>query len=319
MSMSAIVELVGPETVLGLDLLLGGFDRKRFFSEHWERRSLHLAHGDPGRFSHLLSVESFLETEVRRCAELRANTRDAQGWNVDIPIQPAQAAKMFRAGMTICATALDESGPRGEVLREHRRVISCAPSVQFNCYYSPDGRGFGLHFDTHPVWILQVSGSKHWTVSREPGVRNPLTNVVYPPGLDRVRLPWITLDRPDADNPERFMNVRLDPGDVLYLPAGCWHAAAAEGPSLALTLALGRVTTMDLLAVLLQSLAARGLPAATTRLPAFPVPDADGGEGRAQFTAQLATDLEQLKELIQKCDAAALVKVHEELARGRRS
>ena len=316
--MSAIVKLASTETVPGLDLLLGGFDRKRFFTEHWERRSLHLAHGDPQRFSNLISVESFLETDVRRCAELRANTRDAHGWNVDIPIQPAQAAKMFRAGMTICATALDESGPRGEVLQEHRRVISGAPGVQFNCYYSPDQRGFGLHFDTHPVWILQVAGSKHWTVSREPGVRNPLTNVVYPPGLDRIRLPWITLDRPDVGDQERFMQIRLDPGDVLYLPTGCWHAAAAEGSSLALTLAIGRVTTMDLLALVLGSLVARGLPAATARLPAFPVPEADGGDGRAEFTAQLATDLDRLKELIQRCDAATLMKAHQELARGRR-
>src|SRR5262245_57127146 len=75
-----------------LSLLLGDFDREVFFARHWERRSLHIRHGDPRRYAHLISPESFFETEVKRCGHLKASTRAADGWNVEIPIRPDQAA-----------------------------------------------------------------------------------------------------------------------------------------------------------------------------------------------------------------------------------
>src|SRR4029078_2728904 len=124
--------------------------------------------------------------------------------------------------------------------------------------------------DTHPVWILQVAGSKHWTVSHEPAVSSPPFNVIFPPGRDRVVLPWITLDRPDVTDRERFMEVRLDPGDVLYIPAGGWHAARAEGSSLALTLHVGLIGTFDLFEFLLAQAAQRQLRDPGSRLPALP-------------------------------------------------
>ena len=296
-----------------LSLLLGDFDRERFFTQHWERRALHIRHKKPSRFAHLISHESFFDTEVKRCAHLKASSRDKDGWNQEIRIQPEQALKLFRTGMTICATMLDECGPSGELIRALRSGITSAAPPHVNCYYSPDQRGYGLHFDTHPVWILQVAGSKHWTVSFEPGVRNPLFNVVYPPGRDRIKLPWITLDRPNVEDPEQFMQLCPEPGDVLYLPAGCWHAARAEGSSLALTLALSRMTTADLFGLFLS----QALPqqsGLSTRLSPFPKSDAADGKGRVEVQAQLAADLEQLKELVKRLDANALMKIYEHCA-----
>lgn len=76
------------------------------------------------------------------------------------------------------------------------------------------------------------------------------------------------------------MQVRLDPGDVLYLPARCWHAAQADGSSLALTLALGRITTMDLSSVLLSQATAQQVPLASVRLPPFACTAPDVGASR---------------------------------------
>jgi ribosomal protein L16 Arg81 hydroxylase len=297
----------------GFGIFLGGFDRDRFFGEHWEKRSLHIRHADPERFAHLMSHETFFDTEIKRCAHLKASTRGPDGWNQEIRIQPEQAYKLFRAGMTICATMLDETGPCQELIDAFREAITSAAPPHVNCYYSPDQRGYGLHFDTHPVWILQVAGSKHWTASYEPAVKNPPFNLVYPPGRDRVKLPWITMDRPDVDDPKRFMHVRLDPGDVLYLPAGCWHAARAEGSSLALTLALGRITTMDLFSVLLGEVAAQRVPASRERVAPFPkAPFAPGS--RQEVLQQLGQTLEELRDLVLRFDAESLMKVYDYLA-----
>jgi ribosomal protein L16 Arg81 hydroxylase len=295
-----------------LSFLLGDFDQETFFSRHWERRSLHLQHGDPGRFVHLISHDSLFEREVKRCGHLKASTRGADGWNVEVRIQPEQAVKMFRAGMTICASVLDESGPCGEVTAAYKSAITTAAPPHVNCYYSPDNKGYGLHFDTHPVWILQVTGSKNWTVSHEPGVHNPRFNVVFPPGRDHIKLPWISLDRPNVEDSERFMHIRLDPGDVLYIPAGGWHAASASGSSLALTLALGRVGTLNLFELLVNQAATLRLGEVTSRLPPYPKPDLPGHAAwQAETATQLGADLAKLKNLVQHIDEQALLQLYE--------
>jgi ribosomal protein L16 Arg81 hydroxylase len=301
-----------PPQARPFSLFLGEADPDLFFTRHWERRSLHIRHGDPRRFSHLISPESLFDTEVKRCRHLKASTRDRDGWNVETRIQPEQAAKMYRAGMTICASVLDESGPIGEVVRAYRSGVTTAAPPHVNCYYSPDARGYGLHFDTHPVWILQVAGSKHWTVSYEPGVKDPPFNVIFPPGRDRIKLPWIALDRPDVTDRERFMDVQLNPGDVLYMPAGAWHAARAEGSSLALTVALGRIGTYDLFDFIVARTIQQNLREVTTRLPPLPAPELPGHvSARTGLTARAESDLARLKTVVQRITVDDLLKVYE--------
>ena len=308
------MESVSPTAARSAELsfFLGEFDPGVFFEKHWERRSLHIAHDDPLRHAHLISAERLFETEVKRCRHLKASTRDREGWNVETRIQPEQAAKLFRAGMTICASMLEETGAIGELVRTYKRAITTAAPPHVNCYYSPDQRGYGLHFDTHPVWILQVAGSKHWTVSYEPAVRNPPFNLIFPPGRDRAKLPWITMDRPDVTDRERFMEVRLDPGDALYIPAGGWHMARAEGSSLALTLALGRVGTLDLFDFLVIQTAHHRMRDVTTRLPPYPAGELDGsGAHRAETLARIEADLARLKAVVERIRPEDLLKVYE--------
>jgi ribosomal protein L16 Arg81 hydroxylase len=298
--------------VSAFSLFLNGVDPEWFFAEHWERRSLHIPGRDRGRFAHLISAESLFDLEVKRCQHLKASTRDRDGWNVEVRIQPEQAAKMFRAGMTICASVLDDSGPIGEVIRAYRSGVTTAAPPHVNCYYSPDTRGYGLHFDTHPVWILQVAGSKHWTVGREPAVVNPPFNVIFPPGRDRIKLPWIAIDRPEVGDRDRFMEVLLEPGDVLYMPAGAWHAARAEGSSLALTVALGRIGTFELFDFIMLQNVRQRLREVTRRLPAVPKRELAAGEAvHADLRARAAADLSALKALVDRIGVDDLLKVYE--------
>jgi ribosomal protein L16 Arg81 hydroxylase len=304
-----------PAVTREFSLFLGDLDPELFFTQHWERRSLHLPHRDPQRFAHLISPESLFEIEVNRCGHLKASTRDRDGWNVEIPIQPAQAEKMFRSGMTICASMLDESGAIGELVAAYRHGILTAAPPHVNCYYSPDQQGYGLHFDTHPVWILQVAGSKVWTVGYEPAVRNPPFNLLFPPNRDRVRLPWIEMRRPDVTDRDHFMEVRLEPGDVLYIPAGGWHAARAEGSSLALTLALGRIHSFDLFhSVLIQAVQTH-LRTVTERLSPFPrVGLVADDRQRSETLARLAADLGSLKDMVDRIQPEHLLELFEFLA-----
>lgn len=79
--------------------------------------------------------------------------------------------------------------------------------VQINAYLTPsNASGLRSHCDDHDVFIVQLEGSKHWTVD----------------GLG---------------------DVDLQPGDVLYVPARCDHAAATtKDLSLHLTIGILRIT-----------------------------------------------------------------------------
>lgn len=79
-----------------------------------------------------------------------------------------------------------------------------------NAYATKGGGGtFGMHFDAHCVFALQLIGSKHWTVYR-PTVKNPISAHKE-----------VILDTPSAS--EVVFDGVLDAGDVLYVPRGWWH------------------------------------------------------------------------------------------------
>ena len=101
--------------------------------------------------------------------------------------------------------------------------------VQANAYLTPAvARGFAPHYDTHDVFVIQLAGSKHWTV-------HPPTLEVES-GLDE----W-TQHRDAvaaaATEPPAYDGI-LEPGDVLYLPRGWIHLAQA-GAETSLHLTLG--------------------------------------------------------------------------------
>jgi hypothetical protein len=66
---------------------------------------------------------------------------------------------------------------------------------------------FNLHFDPEDLIILQVEGTKRWRIYG-PAVPNPVIGMPKPP--------------PPAETTPIFDKV-LQPGDLLFLPAGNWH------------------------------------------------------------------------------------------------
>ncbi|NEC14303.1 cupin [Streptomyces sp. SID8014] len=92
--------------------------------------------------------------------------------------------------------------------------------VQANAYVTPpQSRGFDDHYDVHDVFVLQIEGTKRWSVHRP----------VHPDPLRDQ--PWT--DRraavAEAAEGEPYLDTVLEPGDVLYLPRGWLHAARAQG------------------------------------------------------------------------------------------
>lgn len=302
--------------ISALDLLLGDFDRDRFFSEHWEKRSLVLKHNDPDRFSRLLSREQFINEEVRHCNRIRANYDDPNGWASEVDILPDQAAKFYEAGMTVAALDLRETGPRKEFLEAFRAEVFPMAPVHFSSYYSPHTKGYCLHFDTYPAWLMQVEGCKHWYISRKPALKNPQFNIVFPPDRDVLKLPWVTLQKPDVEDEGEFWSVMLEPGDVIYMPAATWHQARAEDYSLGLTLASAQISAFDMLiAVLQHSLPSPGFQVLAERIGGMDAAQVKNGKLSDELEALLAERLEIFKDLVSRIEVANLCRAFEHLSR----
>jgi hypothetical protein len=104
--------------------------------------------------------------------------------------------------------------------------------VNVNAYLAVgDTAGFSTHWDDHDVICVQVAGSKSWEV-RGPSRLAPM----YRDTEDN-------LEPPD----EVLWSGTMNPGDVMHIPRGFWHAATRvdmgdEGMSLHLTFGITRRT-----------------------------------------------------------------------------
>jgi ribosomal protein L16 Arg81 hydroxylase len=284
-----------------LDRLLVPLGRERFFAEHWNRRGCALP-GTRQRFTGLFDRARF-DASLARCRDLKATFFDDKGWFSELHISPDQVPRLYSAGMTICAGILPEDGTIAEFLRAYRGAVRSAGDVHFNSYLSPDGEGFGLHFDNHAVWILQLEGAKRWRFTPEPAMADPPVNLSMPPDRDRLPMPWGVIERPAES---AFAEVVLAPGDALYLPAGCWHTAKAEGYSLALTLTNGPGRAVQLLRQLLMAHAAE-FPALFASLPALPAEAFAAGETPPALAQALASVRTQLLGFAERLSDAELL------------
>lgn len=120
-----------------------------------------------------------------------------------------------------------------------------------NAYLTPGGQnGFPPHFDNTDVFVIQIIGSKHWTLFEHYSHQMPLPlgDVAWDP--ERYQ--------PDDSGTSLVMN----PGDVLYIPRGGMHTAGCtEDFSLHLTVSLESEPMLDRLQLLMREWANHNLTA----------------------------------------------------------
>jgi ribosomal protein L16 Arg81 hydroxylase len=232
-----------------LQELLSPYQPKEFLAQYWGKQPLYIP-GPTSKFSSLKFDMSALEQTIREPERHdRFSVRFVGADNKAKPKPNNFERYSIRDGnLTVCADWINE---RIESLASYcagiKTTLHLPGSVFMTCYASPDGYGFGTHWDCQAVFVLQIEGSKCWRFSTKPAVQWPPTllpaaNVV--PELMR-RYPWLDVQFPDARVEEQFNEQVLSPGDVLFLPAGTWHRARAIGYSLALTIACPPMTAAD--------------------------------------------------------------------------
>jgi hypothetical protein len=161
-----------------------------------------------------------------------------------LDLNVAALMEQLREGATLIVDAVNEISPPLQALCSGLAAEFTA-SCQANLYACwGTTQGFEVHWDDHEVFVIQVEGAKEWALygatEAAPTRRGPSPEA-----------------SPPTYEPDRVV---LEPGDVLYLPRGCWHAAVGlGGPTLHLTIGLTRKTGSDLVHWLADDLLAETL------------------------------------------------------------
>jgi len=154
------------------------------------------------------------------CAEVRTQS------GVEIKPSPAKVQTLMAMGASVIAGEVQSLTP---ALRETAAMLgrTWAAQVGANVYCSFGGvQAFGPHFDLDDVFAVQTEGEKVWRLY----ANRADSPVDYPlEGDEAVR--WLAETRGAL-----MQEVRMRPGDVLYLPRGWYHdALTSEGASLHVT------------------------------------------------------------------------------------
>ncbi|MEU3356082.1 cupin domain-containing protein [Streptomyces sp. NPDC037389] len=127
-------------------------------------------------------------------------------------LHPAAFHARLADGASIALDSADElHRPLGEAAEELERVFRTR--WQANVYASWTAtEGFGCHWDTHDVVVVQIDGAKRWRIY---GPTRP-----YPLHRDTAA--------PEPPTGEPVADLVLRPGDLLYVPRGWWHSVSAD-------------------------------------------------------------------------------------------
>jgi hypothetical protein len=222
-----------------------------FLDKIWTATHYHVNRHRAGYFDSLLygpsAVEELLELFRREPSAvrlMRGNDKKSGSESyqlVDGSLDLVGIRNDFADGFTIVVDGV-ERYVRAIASLAHSIEVELNFPIQVNAYLTPPGsRGLVPHYDDHDVLVLQVQGSKIWHL---------YNGVDIPPHAMQRRdkaVPTDGLPLPTA--------LRLEVGDVLYLPRGLVHAADTDTePSIHLTVGIHAPTALTLAIGVLYSL-----------------------------------------------------------------
>ena len=239
--------LSGVNVGFSLAWLLEPLPVETFLDEIWGATDYHIKRGCAGYFDGLLpgpsAGEQLLELFSREPSEVhlvRGDEKHGSDRLADGSLDLVRVRNDFADGYTIVLDNVEQYA-RAIASLAHTIEVELNFATKVNAYVTPPGsQGFLAHYDEHDVLILQIQGSKVWHLYNGADV---------PPHEMRRREPVAMAGLPLPTD------VRLEAGDVLYLPRGRVHAAEATSePSVHLTVGIHAPTLLALVTRALYSL-----------------------------------------------------------------
>src|SRR6202140_3775206 len=217
-----------------LGALIAPHSVHEFLRDYWPDKAF-AAHGDPARLPAFLRA-SELDSVETLSRVYRGNLRFTSGrrYQKMLAIDQVHADSLYRMGLTVqfediapfvAATAPDLrrlEAELGVAVGAARASVFCSPLVD----------GLSAHFDAQDLFSIQLKGTKRFRIA-------PVRELSYPYGTQFVPdtepfdllYPQVAQGFPDPASAD-FTTVDMQPGSVLFLPRGTWHATESGGDSL---------------------------------------------------------------------------------------
>ncbi len=228
-------------------------DAATFAADYWDQQPLLSRAADlPGAFTDLLTLDDVDELVSRRGLRTpflriakngtvidtsRFTAGGGAGAEIGDQVSDDAVLDLFLDGASLVLQGLHRLWPPVVELVSALSAELGHPA-QANAYITPaQSRGFDAHYDVHDVFVLQLAGTKRWTI-HSPVLSSPLRDQ-----------PWSERAADVAARAEQapYLETVLHPGDALYLPRGWLHAAEALGDvSAHLTVGVHPVTRWSL-------------------------------------------------------------------------
>jgi bifunctional lysine-specific demethylase and histidyl-hydroxylase MINA len=270
---------------------------ERFFAEYEGKRPLHLK-GVADKFAEVMtwaklndllgqatiwsdaSLLLWLDKDPIAAARYCDSALSRDGRKQVLQPNPEKVKDFLRRGATMAANWIDHLSP-GLTAFAQALEEGLVGKVQANLYTSSRRRqGLASHRDRHDVYAVHVEGTKTWHVYEGRAVQ-PIAHAICN----------TTRDEDEEAKGRLLMDVKMEPGDLLYLPRGQYHDALAdEGGAMHIAFGVTYPVGLDVLSLLYERAVVE--PLFRTDLPRPRGPDAE--RAMTERMAQLAEGVRRL-------------------------
>ncbi|GAA3522424.1 hypothetical protein GCM10022393_41260 [Aquimarina addita] len=229
------------EGISGFQDLIHPYSLADFSTHYWDKKSLLIKREDTCYFESLLTISNIDEVldlnrpkgSSIRVVKYQEPLDKTKYENADGSLNLNQIYAAYVDGYTIVVNEIDRFWKPLKIFCHTTRDFLNHKTVA-NMYLTPKNqKGLLPHYDTHDVFVIQVSGTKHWK----------LYDVAYP-------TPMVNSFQPIFQR-EQLKNVKeitLNAGDMMYIPRGIPHEAiTTDESSLHLTIGVYPTQWIDLL------------------------------------------------------------------------
>ncbi|MEE9335210.1 MAG: cupin domain-containing protein [Granulosicoccaceae bacterium] len=268
-----------------------------FFADYWEQQPLHISRASSTLYADVITEQSMRSSLTNQQLYFPGVQLTQAGRSISPEsytdskkkIQPEKATQLHSEGATIVWSQAHDYFPQLHAFCRELQSAFKLPCLA-NVYLSPaNQQGFNAHYDSHDVMILQVSGCKTFRFYKN--------GVILPFGSERF-------DSSIHKAGELTEEIKLEPGDTLYIPRGMMHDAVAAGDdaSLHITIGIYTATYKELLQQQLELMSVgrtglrRSVESLTTGSDASITIPADIPEATAVDSQLLVAAFEQLQD-----------------------
>lgn len=243
---------------IGLSALLGNVKAADFISESWPNLPF-VAHNLGDTIKPLLEIpflHSLEELLQHWNGPIQAHLPDLSDESSSIDVTAKDARKLFSNRMALLFNNVQNLSPTLEDwIKALAKDLGLPTSTYGRCmvYATPDGKGTAAHFDQNINFVLQIHGTKHWSIAPNTSIENPTQRFTIGQEMDPELASYSEKEMPDEMPTNGKREIILNPGSLLFVPRGWWHSTEASGEALALNFTFSQPTWADLFILALRS------------------------------------------------------------------